>query len=92
MTQKQYKKLKRAARRDAHKDLSGIGWKRTGDYIVVYSTYSGFDAYKSPVINTHMQANLYKYVSSCRKLAQLDPATAAQQLADCKAFLEAYKK
>lgn len=90
MTKKEYLKMKKAARRDAQKDLSGIGYKRIGDYAVVYSTFSGYDAYKSPIIST--RRDFYNYVHSCRRLAQLDPATATQQLADCKAFLEAYKK
>lgn len=90
MTKKQYKKLKQAARRDAITDPSGIGFARNGDYVVVYSTYSGYDASNSPIISR--RSDFYQYVSSCRKLAQIDPDMAAQQLADCKAFLERYKK
>nr|DAN04958.1 MAG TPA: hypothetical protein [Caudoviricetes sp.] len=90
MTKKQYEQLKQAARRDAGMDEFGIGFARSGDYVVVYSTYSGYDASNSPIISR--RSDFYQYVSSCRKLAQIDPNMAAQQLADCRAFLEAYKK
>lgn len=90
MTKKQYEQLKKAARRDAITDPSGIGFARHGDYAVVYSAYSGYDASNSPIISR--RSDFYQYVSSCRKLAQIDPDIAAQQLADCKAFLEVYKK
>lgn len=90
MTKKQYKQLKQAARRDAEMDQFGIGFARHGDYVVVYSAYSGYDASNDPIISR--RSDFYEYVSSCRKLAQIDPDMAAQQLADCKAFLEAYKK
>lgn len=90
MTKKQYERLKQAARRDAITDPSGIGIARHGDYVVVYSAYSGYNASNSPIIRR--RSDFYQYVSSCRKLAQIDPDIAAQQLADCKAFLERYKK
>lgn len=90
MTKKQYKQLKQAARRDAEMDQSGIGFVRHGDYVMVYSAYSGYSASNSPIISR--RSDFYQYVSSCRKLAQIDPGMAAQQLADCKAFLERYKK
>lgn len=90
MTKKQYKKLKKAARRDAITDPSGIGFARRGDYVVVYSTYSGYSASNSPIISR--RGDFYQYVSSCRKLAQNNPGTSGEQLADARAFLEAYKK
>lgn len=90
MTKKQYEQLKRAARRDAGTDEFGIGFARHGDYVVVYSAFSGYNASNSPIISRH--SDFYQYVSSCRKLAQIDPNMAAQQLADCKQFLEDCKK
>lgn len=90
MTKKQYEQLKQAARRDAGTDEFGIGFARCGDYVVVYSNYSGYNASNSPIIRR--SSDFYQYVSACRKLAQIDPDTAAQQLADCRAFLEEYKK
>lgn len=90
MTKKQYKKLKQAARYNAITDPSGIGFARHGDYVVVYSAYSGYNASNSPIISR--RSDFYQYVSSCRKLAQINPNRAAQQLADGKAFLERYKK
>lgn len=90
MTKKQYKQLKQAARRDAGTNEFGVGFARSGDYIVVYSNYSGYSASNSPIIRRN--SDFYQYVSACRKLAQVNPDTAAQQLADCRAFLEEYKK
>ena len=90
MTKQQYKQLRQAARRDAGTDEFGIGFARNGDYVVVYSNYSGYDASNSPIIRRN--SDFYRFVSACRKLAQIDPDTAAQQLADCRAFLETYKK
>lgn len=90
MTKQQYKQLKQAARRDAGMDEFGIGFARSGDYVVVYSNYSGYNASNSPIISRH--SKFYRFVSACRKLAQVNPDTAEQQLADCKAFLETYKK
>lgn len=90
MTKKQYEQLKQAARRDAGNDQFGIGCAREGDYVVLYSAYSGYNASNSPIISR--RSDFYQYVSSCRKLAQINPNRAAQQLADCKAFLERHKK
>lgn len=90
MTKKQYEQLKQAARRDAGNDQFGIGCAREGDYVVLYSAYSGYNASNSPIISR--RSDCYGYVHSCRILAQLDPSTSAEQLADCKAFLGAYKK
>lgn len=90
MTRKQYEQLKQAARRDAARDPFGVGLVRLGDYIVAYTAYSGYNAGKSPIISR--RGDFYQYVSACRKLAQLNPGTAAGQAVDCKAFLEAYKK
>ena len=90
MTKQQYKQLKQAARRNAENDEFGIGFTRSGDYVVVYSTYSGYDASNSPIISRHSE--FYRFVSACRKLAQVNPDTAKQQLADCRTFLETYKK
>lgn len=90
MTKKQYERLKQAARRDAGNDPFGIGFAREGDYVVFYSAYSGYNASNSPILSR--RGDVYRYVSSCRILAQLNPGTSAEQLADCKAFLEVYKK
>lgn len=90
MTKQQYEQLKQAARRNAGMDEFGIGFARAGDYVVVYSTYNGYDASNSPIISRHSE--FYRFVSACRKLAQVNPDTAEQQLADCRAFLETYKK
>lgn len=90
MTKQHYEQLKQAARRDAENNEFGIGFARTGDYVVVYSTYSGYDASNNPIILRN--SDFYQYVSACRKLAQVNPDIAAQQLADCRAFLETYKK
>lgn len=90
MTKQQYEQLKQAARRDAENNEFGIGFARSGDYVVVYSTYNGYDASNSPIISRHSE--FYRFVSACRKLAQVNPDTAEQQLADCRAFLETYKK
>ena len=90
MTEKQYEHLKQAARRDAGNDQFGIGCARSGDYVVTYSTYSGYNASNSPIITR--RSDFCGYVRSCRILAQLNPGTSAEQLADCKAFLEEYKK
>ena len=90
MTKKQYEQLKRAARRDAGNDQFGIGCAREGDYVVLYSTFSGYNASNSPIISR--RSGFYGYVRSCRILAQLNPGTSAKELADCKAFLEEYKK
>lgn len=90
MTKKQYERLKQAARRDAGNDEFGIGCAREGDYIVLYSAFSGYNASNSPIVSR--RGDFYGYVRSCRILAQLNPGTSAEQLADCKAFLEVYKK
>lgn len=90
MTKKQYERLKQAARRDAGNDQFDIGCARNGDYVVFYSAYSGYNARNSPIISR--RGDFYQYVRSCRILAQLNPGTSGEQLADCKAFLEVYKK
>ena len=91
MTKKQYEQLKQAARRDAGNDQFGIGCARSGDYVVVYSAYSGYSVSNSPIIS--WRSDFYgRYVRSCRILAQLNPGTSAEQLADARAFLEVYKK
>lgn len=90
MTKKQYEQLKQAARRDAGNDLFGIGLAREGDYVVVYSVYSGYEASNSPIISR--RGDFYEYVRSCRRLAQNNPGTSGEQLADARAFMEAYKK
>ena len=90
MTKKQYEQLKQAARRDAGNDQFGIGSAREGDYVVLYSTHSGYYASNNPIISR--RSDFYGYVRSCRILAQLNPGTSAKELADCKAFLEEYKK
>lgn len=90
MTKKQYERLKRAARRDADNEQSGIGYAREGDYVVRYSTFSGYNASNSPIISR--RGNFYRYVRACRVLARLNPGTSAEQLADARAFLEVYKK
>lgn len=90
MTKKQYEQLKQAARRNAGNNQFGIGSAREGDYVVFYSAYNGYNASNSPIISR--RSDFYGYVHSCRILAQLDPSTSAEQLADCKAFLEVYKK
>lgn len=90
MTKKQYERLKQAARRDAGNDQFGIGAAREGDYVVLYSTFSGYNASNSPLISR--RSDFCGYVRSCRILAQLNPDTSAEQLADARAFLEVYKK
>ena len=90
MTKKQYEQLRQAARRDADSGQFGIGFARSGDYVVLYSAFSGYDASNSPIISR--RSDFYGYVHSCRVLAQLNPGTSAKQLADCKAFLGEYKK
>lgn len=90
MTKKQYEQLKQAARRDAGCDQFGSGCLRSGDYVITYSAYSGYNASNSPIISR--RTDFYKYVHSCRVLAQLNPGTSAKQLADARAFLEVYKK
>lgn len=90
MTKKQYEQLKRAARRNAGNDQFGIGSAREGAYVVFYSTYSGYNASNSPIISR--RGDCYGYVRSCRILAQLNPGTSGEQLADARAFLEVYKK
>ena len=90
MTKKQYEQLKQAARRDADCDQFGTGCLRYGDYVVVYSAFSGYNASNNPIISR--RTDFYKYVHSCRILAQLNPGTSAEQLADARAFLEVYKK
>lgn len=90
MTKKQYEQLKRAARRDADDDPFGIGLAREGDYVVIYSVYSGYETSNSPIISR--RGDFYKYVRSCRRLAQYNPGTSGEQLADARAYLEAYKK
>ena len=90
MTKKQYEQLKQAARRDAIDNQIGIGSIREGDYVVFYSTHSGYYASNNPIISR--RSDFYGYVRSCRILAQLNPGTSAKELADCKAFLEEYKK
>lgn len=90
MTKKQYEQLKQAARRDAGNDQFGIGGARSGDYVVVYSAFSGYDVRNIPIISR--RGDFYGYVRSCRILAQLNPGTSGEQLADARAFLEVYKK
>ena len=90
MTKKQYEQMKQAARRDAGSDEFGIGCTRHGDYVVIYSTFSGYNASNSPIVSR--RSDFYGYVHSCRILAQLNPGTSAEQLADARAFLEVYKK
>ena len=90
MTKKQYERLKQTARRDAGNDQFGIGCAREGDYVVLYSAFSGYNASNSPIISR--RSDFYGYVHSCRILAQLDPSTSGQQLGDARAFLEVYKK
>lgn len=90
MTKKQYEQMKQAARRDADNDQFNIGSAREGDYVVLYSTFSGYDASNSPIISR--RSDFYRYVHSCRVLAQLNPGTSAEQLADAREFLEVYKK
>lgn len=90
MTKKQYERLKQAARRDAGNDQFGIGCAREGVYVVFYSAYSGYNASNSPIVSR--RGDCYGYVHSCRILAQLNPGTSGEQLADARAFLEVYKK
>lgn len=90
MTKKQYEQLKQAARRDAGNNQFGIGSTREGDYVVTYSTFSGYNVSNSPIISR--RSDFYGYVRSCRILAQLNSGTSAEQLADARAFLEVYKK
>lgn len=90
MTKKQYERLKQAARRDAGNDQFGIGSAREGAYVVFYSAFSGYNASNSPIISR--RSDCYGYVRSCRILAQLNPGTSGEQLADARAFLEVYKK
>lgn len=90
MTKKQYEQMKQAARRDAGNDQFGIVCAREGDYVVIYSTFSGYNASNSPIISR--RGDFYKYVRSCRILAELNPGASAEQLADARAFLEVYKK
>lgn len=90
MTKKQYERLKQAARRDANNYQFNIGYAREGDYIVLYSAFSGYNASNSPIISR--RDDFYGYVHSCRILAQLNPGTSGEQLADARAFLEVYKK
>ena len=90
MTKKQYKKLKQAARRDAARDPFGVGLARRGDYTVTYTVYSGYDAGKNPIVSR--RGDFYEYVRSCRRLAQYNPGTSGEQLADARAYLEVYKK
>ena len=96
MTKKQYAKMKKAARRAAMQDANGagagIGYTRVGDYAVVYSTYSGYDVFKCPTPPDCLHRDFCRYIHSCAMLARYTPGTSAEQLADCKAFLEAYKK
>lgn len=90
MTKKQYEQLKQAARRDAGDDRFGVGLTREGDHVVTYSAYSGYEARKTAY--TFTQADFFRYVRSCRRLAQYNPGTSGEQLADARAFLEVYKK
>lgn len=90
MTKKQYKQLKQAARRDAKADKFGIGYARGGDYVMLYSAFSGYEVSNSPIYSR--RGDCYEYVRSCRRLAQLNPGTSAEQLADARTFLEEYKK
>ena len=82
--------MKQAARRDAGNEQFGIGCARNGDYVVIYSTFNGYNASNSPIISR--RGDFYGYVRSCRILAQLNPSTSAEQLADARAFLEVYRK
>lgn len=90
MTKKQYEQMKQAARRDAGNDQFGIGCARHGDYVVLYSALSGYNASNSPIVSR--RSDFYGYVHSCRVLAQLNPGTSAEQLADVREFLGVYKR
>lgn len=90
MTKKHYERLKQAARREAGNDQFGIGCAREGDYVVLYSVFSGYNASNSPIVSR--RSDFYGYVHSCRILAQLNPGTSAEQLADAREFLGVYKK
>lgn len=90
MTKQQYEQLKRAARRDAKADKFGIGFARKGDYAMLYSTFCGYEVSNSPI--NGRRTDLYEYVRACRRLAQLNPGTTAEQLADARAFREDYKR
>lgn len=90
MTKKQYEQLKQAARRDAKADKFGLGYARKGDYAMLYSACNGYEVCNSPIIGR--RSDFYRYVHACRRLAQLNPDAAAQQLADARAFLEDHKK
>lgn len=89
MTRKQYQQLKQAARFDAACDPGGIGAVRAGHYVVVWSELSGYEICYSPLLR---KTDFCRYIHSCAMLARYAPGTSAKQLADCKAFLEAYKK
>lgn len=89
MTKKQYEQMKQAARRDARKDVGGVGLVRINDYEMTYSKHSGYNVQYSPFPG---RPNTYIYARACRRIAQIRPGTSGQQLADCKQFLEACKK
>lgn len=89
MTKKEYQQLKAKARFDAACDPNGIGAARAGHYVVVWSEYSGYEICYSPLLR---KTDFRGYIHSCAMLARYTPGTSAEQLADCKAFLEAYKK
>lgn len=89
MTKKQYEQLKQAARRDARKDVGGVGLVRINDYVMTYSKCSGYNVQYSPFPG---HPNTYIYVRACRRIAQVRPGTSAEQLADARAFLEVCKK
>ena len=90
MTKQQYEQLKQAARRDAAADPFGVGYAREGDYVMLYSAYSGYNVSNSPIISR--RGDFYQFISACRKLAQDNPGTSGEQLADAREFLEVYKK
>lgn len=90
MTKQQYKQLKQAVRHKADVNPFGVGCLHDGDYIVSYSPCGGYDVCNRATIT--MPDNCFRFISACRKLAQLEPGTSGEQLADARAFLEVYKK
>lgn len=90
MTKQRYEQLKQAVRREADADPFGVGCLHDGDCIVSYSPCGGYDVYNRATIT--MPSNCFRFVRACRKLAQLEPDTSGEQLADARAFLEVYKK
>lgn len=87
MTEKQYLKMRQAARRDSRK--TDAGYCRKDGYVVIYTKFGGYEAYAA---DRSAHADFYEYARACRRLAQLQPGSSAEQLADYKKFLEVYKK